>query len=159
MTMGTDTWSERRMKKSRSRKFLYSKDGEVERTREWGKGIETERGKGYLESCWWWAEGRGNWGNDRSEGRAVKSGKPENRLPGDCRTGKWCLFAGGAVAVVVVVCVGFLLVLLVVGVLKMRDTPMPRRHRKNRRGQVREWRCYRIRKRRTIVRASLKWLM
>ncbi|GMR36055.1 hypothetical protein PMAYCL1PPCAC_06250, partial [Pristionchus mayeri] len=43
--------------------------------------------------------------------------------------------AGGAVAVVVVVCVGFLLVLLVVGVLKMRDTPMPRRHRKNRRGQ------------------------
>ncbi|GMT13769.1 hypothetical protein PFISCL1PPCAC_5066, partial [Pristionchus fissidentatus] len=43
--------------------------------------------------------------------------------------------AGGAVAVVVVVCVGFLLVLLVVGVLKMRDTPMPRRHRKARRGQ------------------------
>uniref|UniRef100_A0A0K0F0E3 Calsyntenin-1 (inferred by orthology to a D. melanogaster protein) n=1 Tax=Strongyloides venezuelensis TaxID=75913 RepID=A0A0K0F0E3_STRVS len=35
--------------------------------------------------------------------------------------------AGGAVAVVVVVCVGFLLVLLVVGVLKMRDTPLPRR--------------------------------
>ncbi|VDM66475.1 unnamed protein product [Strongylus vulgaris] len=40
--------------------------------------------------------------------------------------------AGGAVAVVVVVCVGFLLVLLVIGVLKMRDTPLPRR-RKNKR--------------------------
>lgn len=38
-------------------------------------------------------------------------------------------------AVVVVICVGFLLVLLVVGVLKMRDVPGPRR-RKNRR-QVR----------------------
>jgi hypothetical protein len=37
--------------------------------------------------------------------------------------------AGGAVAIVVVICVGFLLVLLVVGVLKMRDTPMPRRRR------------------------------
>ncbi|CAJ0959785.1 unnamed protein product, partial [Mesorhabditis belari] len=36
--------------------------------------------------------------------------------------------AGGAVAVVVVVCVGFLLVLLVIGVLKMRDTPIPKRH-------------------------------
>uniref|UniRef100_A0A1I7XT95 DUF1768 domain-containing protein n=1 Tax=Heterorhabditis bacteriophora TaxID=37862 RepID=A0A1I7XT95_HETBA len=33
----------------------------------------------------------------------------------------------GAVAVVVVVCVGFLLVLLVIGVLKMRDTPIPKR--------------------------------
>uniref|UniRef100_A0A8R1I3A4 Cadherin domain-containing protein n=1 Tax=Caenorhabditis japonica TaxID=281687 RepID=A0A8R1I3A4_CAEJA len=40
--------------------------------------------------------------------------------------------AGGAVAVVVVVCVGFLLVLLVIGVLKMRDTPMPRRRRQKR---------------------------
>lgn len=37
--------------------------------------------------------------------------------------------AGGAVAIVVVICVGFLLVLLVVGVLKMRDTPIPRRRR------------------------------
>jgi hypothetical protein len=37
--------------------------------------------------------------------------------------------AGGAVAIVVVICVGFLLVLLVVGVLKMRDTPVPRRRR------------------------------
>ena len=38
---------------------------------------------------------------------------------------------------VVVVCVGFLLVLLVVGVLKMRDTPAPlRRHRRARRSQV-----------------------
>uniref|UniRef100_A0AC35U6B9 CA domain-containing protein n=1 Tax=Rhabditophanes sp. KR3021 TaxID=114890 RepID=A0AC35U6B9_9BILA len=37
--------------------------------------------------------------------------------------------AGGAVAVVVVVCVGFLLVLLVVGVLKMRDNTIPRRRR------------------------------
>uniref|UniRef100_A0A0N4ZCI1 Calsyntenin-1 n=1 Tax=Parastrongyloides trichosuri TaxID=131310 RepID=A0A0N4ZCI1_PARTI len=35
--------------------------------------------------------------------------------------------AGGAVAVVVVVCVGFLLVLLVVGVLKMRDAPVHKR--------------------------------
>uniref|UniRef100_A0A1I7YT23 Calsyntenin-1 n=1 Tax=Steinernema glaseri TaxID=37863 RepID=A0A1I7YT23_9BILA len=41
--------------------------------------------------------------------------------------------AGGAVAVVVVVCVGFLLVLLVIGVLKMRDAPVPRR-RRNRKG-------------------------
>ncbi|PAV74487.1 hypothetical protein WR25_02464 isoform D [Diploscapter pachys] len=41
--------------------------------------------------------------------------------------------AGGAVAVVVVVCVGFLLVLLVIGVLKMRDTPIPSRRRKNKR--------------------------
>ncbi|CAD6191725.1 unnamed protein product [Caenorhabditis auriculariae] len=40
--------------------------------------------------------------------------------------------AGGAVAVVVVVCVGFLLVLLVIGVLKMRDTPLPRRRRQKR---------------------------
>lgn len=38
---------------------------------------------------------------------------------------------GGAVAVVVVVCVGFLLVLLVIGVLKMRDTPIPSRRRYN----------------------------
>uniref|UniRef100_A0A915B050 Cadherin domain-containing protein n=1 Tax=Parascaris univalens TaxID=6257 RepID=A0A915B050_PARUN len=37
--------------------------------------------------------------------------------------------AGGAVAVIVVICVGFLLVLLVIGVLKMRDTPLPRRRR------------------------------
>jgi len=37
--------------------------------------------------------------------------------------------AGGAIAVIVVICVGFLLILLVVGVLKMRDTPMPRRRR------------------------------
>ncbi|CAI4227056.1 unnamed protein product [Auanema sp. JU1783] len=37
--------------------------------------------------------------------------------------------AGGAVAVVVVVCVGFLLVLLVLGVLKMRDTPVPRKRK------------------------------
>jgi len=37
--------------------------------------------------------------------------------------------AGGAVAVVVVICIGFLLVLLVVGVLKMRDTPLPHRRR------------------------------
>lgn len=42
------------------------------------------------------------------------------------------VFEGGAVAVVVVVCVGFLLVLLVIGVLKMRDTPLPKRHRKQR---------------------------
>ena len=41
-------------------------------------------------------------------------------------------FSGGAVAVIVVICVGFLLVLLVVGVLKMRDVPSPKR-RKNRR--------------------------
>jgi len=40
--------------------------------------------------------------------------------------------AGGAVAIVVVICVGFLLVLLVVGVLKMRDTPMPSRRRRQR---------------------------
>jgi len=40
--------------------------------------------------------------------------------------------AGGAVAVVIVICIGFLLVLLVVGVLKMRDTPAPRRHRRQR---------------------------
>lgn len=38
-------------------------------------------------------------------------------------------------AVVVVVCVGFLLVLLVIGVLKMRDTPLPRR-RRNRKSAV-----------------------
>ena len=40
--------------------------------------------------------------------------------------------AGGAIAIVVVICVGFLLVLLVIGVLKMRDTPphSPRRTRK-----------------------------
>jgi hypothetical protein len=37
--------------------------------------------------------------------------------------------AGGAVAVVVVVCVGFLLVLLVIGVLKMRDAPLPKKRR------------------------------
>uniref|UniRef100_A0A915PLH3 Cadherin domain-containing protein n=1 Tax=Setaria digitata TaxID=48799 RepID=A0A915PLH3_9BILA len=41
--------------------------------------------------------------------------------------------AGGAVAVVVVLCVGFLLVLLMIGVLKMRDTPLPSRRRRNRR--------------------------
>ncbi|CAD5210317.1 unnamed protein product [Bursaphelenchus okinawaensis] len=40
--------------------------------------------------------------------------------------------AGGAVAIVVVICVGFLLVLLVVGVLKMRDTPIPRPRRRQR---------------------------
>lgn len=40
--------------------------------------------------------------------------------------------AGGAIAVVVVVCIGFLLVLLVIGVLKMRDTPIPSRRRRNR---------------------------
>jgi hypothetical protein len=40
--------------------------------------------------------------------------------------------AGGAIAIVVVICVGFLLVLLVIGVLKMRDTPAhsPRKTRK-----------------------------
>jgi hypothetical protein len=37
--------------------------------------------------------------------------------------------AGGAVAVIVVVCVGFLLVLLVIGVLRLRETPLPRRRR------------------------------
>uniref|UniRef100_A0A0R3S206 Calsyntenin-1 n=1 Tax=Elaeophora elaphi TaxID=1147741 RepID=A0A0R3S206_9BILA len=41
--------------------------------------------------------------------------------------------AGGAVAVVVVLCVGFLLVMLVIVVLKMRDTPLPSRRRRNRR--------------------------
>ncbi|VDK67035.1 unnamed protein product [Litomosoides sigmodontis] len=41
--------------------------------------------------------------------------------------------AGGAVAVVVVLCVGFLLVMLVIGVVKMRDTPLPSRRRRNRR--------------------------
>uniref|UniRef100_A0A7E4ZS07 Calsyntenin-1 n=1 Tax=Panagrellus redivivus TaxID=6233 RepID=A0A7E4ZS07_PANRE len=41
--------------------------------------------------------------------------------------------AGGAIAIVVVICVGFLLVLLVVGVLKMRDTPIQTgRRRKHR---------------------------
>ncbi|KAL3102352.1 hypothetical protein niasHS_003761 [Heterodera schachtii] len=49
--------------------------------------------------------------------------------------------AGGAVAVVVVVCVGFLLVLLVVGVLKMRDHPLPMvgRRRGSRRDSMLEW--------------------
>uniref|UniRef100_A0A915DJJ1 Calsyntenin C-terminal domain-containing protein n=1 Tax=Ditylenchus dipsaci TaxID=166011 RepID=A0A915DJJ1_9BILA len=37
--------------------------------------------------------------------------------------------AGGAVAVVVVICIGFLLVLLVIGVIKMRDSPLPVRRR------------------------------
>jgi hypothetical protein len=37
--------------------------------------------------------------------------------------------AGGAVAVVVVICIGFLLVLLVIGVVKMRDHPLPKRRR------------------------------
>jgi len=41
--------------------------------------------------------------------------------------------AGGAVAIVVVVCVGFLLVLLVVGVMKMRDGPLPKHRRMGRR--------------------------
>ncbi|KAL3994852.1 Cadherin domain family protein [Acanthocheilonema viteae] len=41
--------------------------------------------------------------------------------------------AGGVVAVIVVLCVGFLLVMLVIGVLKMRDTPLPSRRRRNRR--------------------------
>uniref|UniRef100_A0A1I8EBB1 Cadherin domain-containing protein n=3 Tax=Wuchereria bancrofti TaxID=6293 RepID=A0A1I8EBB1_WUCBA len=41
--------------------------------------------------------------------------------------------AGGAVAVVIVLCVGFLLVMLVIGVLKIRDTPIPSRRRRNRR--------------------------
>ncbi|MFH4982988.1 hypothetical protein AB6A40_009697 [Gnathostoma spinigerum] len=47
--------------------------------------------------------------------------------------------AGGAVAVVVVVCVGFLLVLLVIGVLKMRDTPIPRRRRRRNPEGAMEW--------------------
>uniref|UniRef100_A0A914I537 Cadherin domain-containing protein n=1 Tax=Globodera rostochiensis TaxID=31243 RepID=A0A914I537_GLORO len=49
--------------------------------------------------------------------------------------------AGGAVAVVVVICVGFLLVLLVVGVLKMRDQPLPMvgRRRGSRRDSMLEW--------------------
>lgn len=37
--------------------------------------------------------------------------------------------AGGAVAIVVVICIGFLLVLLVIGVLKLRDHSLPRRRR------------------------------
>ncbi|VDK34915.1 unnamed protein product, partial [Gongylonema pulchrum] len=50
------------------------------------------------------------------------------------------LYLGGAVAVVVVVCVGFLLVLLVIGVLKMRDTPLPRRRRSRRSAEgTMEW--------------------
>ncbi|KAI6196910.1 hypothetical protein M3Y94_01163600 [Aphelenchoides besseyi] len=55
-------------------------------------------------------------------------------------------FAGGAIAVIVVICVGFLLVLLVVGVLKMRDSPIPRRRRQRkksgnarRNGMGRQW--------------------
>jgi hypothetical protein len=53
--------------------------------------------------------------------------------------------AGGAIAVVVVICVGFLLVLLVIGVLKMRDTPSsthsPRRNSRKRKSQTEgmEW--------------------
>ncbi|KIH59919.1 hypothetical protein ANCDUO_09835 [Ancylostoma duodenale] len=47
--------------------------------------------------------------------------------------------AGGAVAVVVVVCVGFLLVLLVIGVLKMRDTPLPRRRKAKRQDDGMAW--------------------
>lgn len=48
--------------------------------------------------------------------------------------------AGGAVAIVIVVCVGFLLVLLVIGVLKMREGPYSERHRnrKNTEGGM-EW--------------------
>ncbi|VDK86923.1 unnamed protein product, partial [Onchocerca ochengi] len=49
--------------------------------------------------------------------------------------------AGGAVAVVVVLCIGFLLIMLVIGILKMRDTPLPskrRRHRRNTEGGM-EW--------------------
>ncbi|CAJ0576420.1 unnamed protein product, partial [Mesorhabditis spiculigera] len=46
--------------------------------------------------------------------------------------------AGGAVAVVVVVCVGFLLVLLVIGVLKMRDAPVPKRHNRRQKKSVQE---------------------
>ena len=39
---------------------------------------------------------------------------------------------GGAVAVVIVVCVGFMLVLMVIGILRMRETPIERRRdRKN----------------------------
>ncbi|VDN05975.1 unnamed protein product [Thelazia callipaeda] len=41
--------------------------------------------------------------------------------------------AGGVVTLMVVVCVGFLLILLVIGILKMRDTPLPSRRRRNRR--------------------------
>ncbi|KAJ1351908.1 hypothetical protein KIN20_008082 [Parelaphostrongylus tenuis] len=47
--------------------------------------------------------------------------------------------AGGAVAVVVVVCVGFLLVLLVVGVLKMKDTPLPRKRRNKQQDDGMSW--------------------
>ncbi|VDO21915.1 unnamed protein product [Haemonchus placei] len=47
--------------------------------------------------------------------------------------------AGGAVAVVVVICVGFLLVLLVIGVLKMRDTPLPRRRKNQRQDDGMSW--------------------
>ncbi|VDP52266.1 unnamed protein product [Heligmosomoides polygyrus] len=49
------------------------------------------------------------------------------------------MLAGGAVAVVVVVCVGFLLVLLVIGVLKMRDTPLPRRRKNKRQDDGMAW--------------------
>ncbi len=38
------------------------------------------------------------------------------------------LIAGGMVALVVVVCIGFLLVVIVVGILKMRTSRKPRRH-------------------------------
>lgn len=49
--------------------------------------------------------------------------------------------AGGAVAIVVIVCIGFLLVLLVIGVLKMRESPLPRRSRRNRKATIEgmEW--------------------
>ncbi|KAI6172150.1 hypothetical protein M3Y98_00941200 [Aphelenchoides besseyi] len=47
-------------------------------------------------------------------------------------------FAGGAIAVIVVICVGFLLVLLVVGVLKMRDSPIPRRRRQRKNPAMQE---------------------
>lgn len=47
--------------------------------------------------------------------------------------------AGGAVAVVVVVCVGFLLVLLVVGVLRMKDTPLPRKRRNKQQDDGMSW--------------------
>jgi ABC-type phosphate transport system auxiliary subunit len=46
------------------------------------------------------------------------------------------MLLGGAVAVVVVVCVGFLLVLLVIGVLKMRDAPLPKKRRNRKPTQV-----------------------
>lgn len=47
--------------------------------------------------------------------------------------------AGGAVAVVVVICVGVLLVLLVIGVLRMRDHPLTTKRRRSRRDSMLEW--------------------